>query len=170
MRDAVSLADDGALVPCELLAETVHTHLRIADVELVSPSLAPHAVCSRSDVHPFVLPPPWNRFLVPRDAHFVGAGGCSREPAALVAKRVVELAAAHSSLGEAVMGGDVAECAAYSVPDAGVEDNRSEADDEEFDEEDEGLTEDDDDEWEDAVDEDVGIEADDIGLVAEPKE
>ena len=167
MRHAVRLADDGTLVPCELATAVVHVHLRVGEVELVSPSLRPDAVCSSCDVHPFVLPPPWNQFLVPRDAHFIGVGGCSHDAAPLVATRVVELAA-HSSRRKVGIGSDVAECAAYSVPDAAVVDG-SEADEEEFDAEEEGLTDDDDEEWEDAEDQNVEIDVDDISLVADPK-
>lgn len=160
MRNGVKLQDDGALVACEVRDDGLHTHMRANNVELVSPSMSPRMVSSPDHVHPFVLPPPWNRYLVPRDARFVGG---ARDTAALVARRVVETASACAEEYDATVGTDVAQRAAYSVPEAPTDDG-SEGGGEEFDVEDEELT--DDDEWEDAPQEDVDIDVEDTGLAA----
>jgi len=67
-------------------ADVAHEHARCGDIALCS-ALAPEALEDVADVHVFAFPPPWNHYLVPRDAAFVSAQRALR-PGDVVASTV----------------------------------------------------------------------------------
>jgi hypothetical protein len=115
--------------------------MQVNNVTLFSPSLRPSELTIET-IHPFCFPPPWNTYLVPRDAHFQVTTDTGEEPVCFSAIADITIA---SSPRVHLQDGDVAECAIYPVVDTEQRD-ASDAENEASEDEDEDacLTEEED--------------------------
>lgn len=121
--------------------------MQVNNVTLFSPSLQPADLTVQS-IHPFCFPPPWNTYLVPRDAHFLVTTTASDEGACFAA---IEDIITSSSCVPLLECADMPECTTYSVVDTDARDV-SDAENEASEEEEEDACQSDEDEaWEEEV-------------------